>query len=57
MGHYKIIEEGYRLRCYPGGGRRMLLHVVEQVFLPGEVWSVHNTETHYTVKRRGMAGG
>ena len=57
MGHYKIIEEGYHLRCYLGGGRRMLLCVVEQVFLPGEVWSMHNTETHYTVKGRGMARG
>lgn len=35
----------------------MLLCVVEQVFLPGEVWSMHNTETHYTVKGRGMARG
>ena len=46
MGHYKIIEEGYHLTCYLGGGRRMLLCVAEQVFLPGEVWSMRNTEIH-----------
>ena len=61
VGHvtlYKIKEECYLLRnCLVDVGR-MLLFMVEQVFLPvGEVWSTHNADTQCTVGGEGKPKG
>ena len=43
MTPYKIKKENYLLKSAPVAARRMLLFMVEQVFLPiAEVWPMHN---------------
>ena len=61
MGHvtpYKIKKDCFLLRSCLVGARRMLLFMIEQVFLlMGEVWLVHNADTQCTVGGRGETKG
>ena len=53
---YKIKEECYLLRSCLVDAGRMLLFMVEQVFLlMGEVWSMHNADTQCMVEGREEA--
>ena len=55
---YKIKKECYHLKSWLVGTRRMLLFVIEWVFLPrGEVWLMHNADTQCTVEGREKAKG
>ena len=53
MAPYKIKKECYLLRSCLVDAGRMLLSMVEQVFLPTEVWLMHSADTQYTVWERG----
>lgn len=61
MRHRDLLQdqEGiYLLRSCLVGTRRMLFFVVEKVFLPmGEVWSMHEADSQYTVEGREEAKG
>ena len=61
MCKYRVVCHGdplqdqncYLLRSCLIDARRMLLFMIEQVFLPlGEVWSMHNIDTQCTVEER-----
>ena len=54
MAPYKIKKECYLLRSCLVDAGRMLLFMVEQVFLPREeAWLIYSADTQYTVWERG----
>ena len=58
MAPYKIKNEYYLLKICLVGARKMVLFMVEQVFLPGEeAWWMHSINTPCTVEGREEANG
>ena len=58
MTFYKLEKKCYLLRSCLVGARRMLLLIVEWIFLlMGEVWLMHNADTQCTVGVDGWPRG